>query len=198
MKKIRIDPIAKYALEKPINSNQGRAPNRLGDGDKDLRKVLEERIEREVPPQLLLDKPPELVNGHRFWNFHPNEIQKRMVWQMAAMGASQNIIRLAVIDPDTRQPVDERCLTAHFGDIMRHAREQANFTVALKIYEIAIGHDAEFDQEGNLIRPSSPPNMDALKWWDRTRGEAKKLLDLRSFRQQESTSNNVTLVIEGS
>lgn len=192
MDKEKIHPIAKYNLDKPILASLGRAPNRVSEGDKGLRKALEDRVERDIPLTLL--------NGgkeHRLSYFLPTEIQKRMVWQMAAMGASQQIIRLAVIDPVSKQPVQESTLVSHFGDILRHAREQANFTVALKIYEIAIGHDAEFDNEGNLIRPSSPPNMDALKWWDRTRGEAKKLLDLRSVRQDQE-SNTVTLVIEGS
>jgi hypothetical protein len=191
MKKLQVHPIAKYNLEKPINSNQGRAPRRLGDGDRELQKALAARIEKEIPPQLLL------LNSNRARAFHPTEIQKRMVWQMAAMGASQNIIRLAVIDPDTKQPLNDHALTSHFGDIMRHAREQANFTVALKIYELAVGRDAEYDNEGNLIQPSYPPNFDALKWWDRTRGEARKLLDLRTVRHEQE-ANTVTLVIEGS
>jgi hypothetical protein len=193
MKKLQVHPIAKYNLEKPINSNQGRAPRRLGDGDRELQKALAARIEKEIPAQLLLMNPPP----HKNRVFHPTEIQKRMVWQMAAMGASQNIIRLAVIDPDTKQPLSDSILVSNFGDIMRHAREQANFTVALKIYELAVGRDAEYDNEGNLIQPSYPPNFDALKWWDRTRGEARKLLDLRTVRHEQE-ANTVTLVIEGS
>lgn len=199
MKKLQVHPIAKYNLEKPINGTP-RAPSIVSDipDNKNLRKALEARIEREVPLSLLKQPAKRAPNGAIYHDFYPTEIQKRMVWQMAAMGASQQIIRLAVIDPATRQPVQDKCLIAHFGDIMRHAREQANFTVALKIYELAIGQDAHYDNEGNLVQPSAPPNFDALKWWDRTRGEARKLLDLRTIRQTEQASNTVTLVIEGS
>lgn len=198
MKKLQVHPIAKYNLEKPINADQGRAPSIVSPNNKNLHRALEERIEREVPSDLLNRPPKRAPNGAIYRSFYPTEIQKRMVWQMAAMGASQHIIQLAVIDPETMKPVPDQCLVAHFGDIMRHAREQANFTVALKIYELAIGQDAHYDNEGNLVQPSSPPNFDALKWWDRTRGEARKLLDLRTIRQTEQTSNTVTLVIEGS
>jgi hypothetical protein len=146
---------------------------------------LNERIEKEVSNLLLIIAPVIQI-----------EIQKRMVGKWRC--GRRQYYSTSRYRPETRQAISDRGLVTNFGDLMRHAREQANFTVALKIYELAVGRDAEYDNEGNLLQPSYPPNFDALKWWDRTRGEARKLLDLRTVRNQEQEANTVTLVIEGS
>ncbi len=156
-----------------------------------LKEALENRIEKEIPERFLKDKA--LVKSR----FVPTETQKRMVWQMAAMAASWQIIRLAIIDPDTGDPISEAVLDHHFREIMKHAREQANFTVALTIYQLAIGNPAEYDANGNMLRPYSAPNLDALKWFDRTRGEAKTVLQQR-IAGPTIDGTSVTLVIEGS
>ncbi len=194
--KVKVDPIAKYNLDKKIYKS--RAPSIVSPNKsaKSLREALENRIETEVPQRLLENK----VNGdHSLARFIPTEIQKRMVWQMAAMGASMAIIQLAVLDPDTGQPISEPMLSANFGQIMEHAREQANFTVALKIYEVAVGRDADYDEEGRVVRPSMPPNLAALQWWDRTRGEARRLAESRSRLSIDANDKtSVTLIIENS
>ena len=89
-------------------------------------------------------------------------------------------------------------MTFHFKEILQHAREQANFTVALKIYELAVGADAIYDQDGNLVRPSMKPDFEALKYWDRTRGEGKRALENRRVSLEENDRGSVTLIIENS
>lgn len=192
VERVKIDSIAKYNLEKKIV--KAHAPNIVSPNAKDLRKALEQRIEKEIPTKFLTAEKHK--NG-RLVRFMPTETQKRMVWQMAAMGASAQIIRLAILDPDTSEPITEPILFSNFSEIMKHAREQANFTVALKIYEIAIGNDAEYDNEGNLIKTSNPPNLEALRWWDRSRGEARRLFELRKANSEDE-GTNVTLIIEAS
>jgi len=185
--RLKIDPIAKYNLDKPIYTTRSKEEHKTK-----VRRDLESRIAKDIPPELLSKRA--LPNSR----FIPTEQQKRMVWQMAAMGASEAIIKLAVINPDTGNPLPEMTLHYHFQEIMKHAREQANFTVALKIYELAVGSDAIYDQEGNLVRPASMPSLDALKWWDRTRGEAKRMHETRRVALEEEGKGSVTLIIENS
>lgn len=197
--RVKADPIAKFNLDKPIINfhpfqkqvDRNRANNAKS---MSVRKQLEKRIAKQIPQELLTSQYHK--NG-RLVRFIPTETQKRMVWQMAAMGASSSIIALAVIDPDTGEPIDEGMLQNNFGVILQHAREQANFTVALKIYELAVGNDAIYDQEGRLVKPATPPNFQALSYWDKTRGEGKRLLELRKNTIEEG-GTNVTLVIEAS
>jgi hypothetical protein len=150
----------------------------------------------EIPVSLLKDKEgiPN-VSPH----FYPSELHKQTVWRMAAAGATAEIIRLAIVDPATDKPIHQSAFSYHFAEIVQHAREQANARIALKIFEIALGQEAEYDNDGNIIRPYLPPNLDALKWWDRTRGEAARLFGLRNVISHAADgSGPVTLVIEGS
>lgn len=185
--RLKIDPIAKFNLDKPRYETRSKE-----DTKSKVRKDLEKRIATDIPNHLLHDNP------HPTARFIPTEQQKRMVWQMAAMGASESIIKLAVINPNTGEPLPEMTLHFHFKEIMQHAREQANFTVALKIYELAVGSDAIYDNQGNLVRPAFQPNLDALKWWDRTRGEAKRMHETRRVALEEEGKGSVTLIIENS
>jgi hypothetical protein len=187
--KVTLNPLAKYELE----DHEKHRYHPMGTPSQVTKMLMKKfNLAKDVPREFLEYQPTNAT-------FHATEQQKRMVWQMGAMGATVEIIRLAIVDPDTRLPINMPTFNAHFMHILQHAREQANVKIALKIFELALGQDAEYDEDGHIIRPYCPPNLDALKWWDRTRGEARGMFGVKSMVESVVGGNGpVTLVIEGS
>lgn len=187
--KAKLDPLSKYELE-PHTKFKYHPKGTPAATSKMLMKKYQ--IHKDIPREFLEFQPTNT-------EFHATEQQKRMVWQMGAMGATVEIIRLAIVDPDTNLPINLPTFNGNFAHILQHAREQANVKIALKIFEVALGQDAEYDDDGHIIRPYCPPNLDALKWWDRTRGEARGMFGIKNVVNSIVEGNApVTLVIEGS
>jgi hypothetical protein len=188
-RKARLDPLAKYELE-DHDKHKYHPQGTPSQTTKMLMKKF--NLAKDIPREFLEYQAENSA-------FRPSEKQKRMVWQMGAMGATVEIIRLAISDPESGLPLNLVTFNSHFLHILQHAREQANIKIALKIFELALGQDAEYDEDGHILKPYCPPNLDALKWWDRTRGEARGMFGMKSVVNSVVDGNGpVMLVIEGS
>lgn len=90
------------------------------------------------------------------------------VQAMAAVGLTQEQIRLLIINPTTGQPITKKTLIKKFKRDMDRGRANAILRVGTTVYQMACGQDAEFDADGNLLRPYVPPDRAAAFFYLKT------------------------------
>lgn len=101
--------------------------------------------------------------------FEPTEAQREMVKTGIANGIYHKELRKLIINPDTGKPIDKEIFRQAFHWEIRNGYQSQKLATSMTAYQMAVGTDARYDDEGNLIRPAVEPNISALKWYEMSR-----------------------------
>jgi len=169
-------------------------------------------MEAEGPPQLVVPDAPEpeaeeeqfqevlppagfdpLAKLPHRGELNPTDDQRRLVREMAVWGVPYQDIAQHIINPNTKKPIDRSTLTRNFREELDAGTAEANVKLASVGYLQAVGWPAEYDHEGNLIRPYQPPVPMMTKWQQAVRLGYKEKMVVE--QEQTHTTESVAAAL---
>lgn len=123
------------------------------------------------PPPMMTKKkaPPGTYDVRGRPEFVPTDEQRRFVELAVTNGATHREIAGMIENPGTGKPIGRDTLKKVFINELRLGHVKQRLQLSGSVFRQAIGSDAEYDEEGNLLRPPMAPNFAAAKWYEQSR-----------------------------
>ena len=122
------------------------------------------------PPKMVkVVAPPGTYDARGRPEFTPTDEQRRFVELAVTNGATHKEIAGMIANPGTGKPISRDTLKKVFKAELMLGHVKQRLQLSGSVFRQAIGTDAEYDDEGNLIRPPMAPNFAAAKWYEQSR-----------------------------
>jgi hypothetical protein len=123
------------------------------------------RMKREpLPGKVIIE---HTTRGHP--PFTPTQAQREQVETGIANGIYHKDLRKLILNPDTGRPIDKVTFKKVFQYEIKNGHNHQRLQTSVTAFQMAVGSDAVYDEDGDLLRPAQPPNLAALKWYEQSR-----------------------------